>query len=134
MCQKLGNENTEILSKSTSYAVKILNEVKASYNCFAKRDFGSLVDFSIDENNFENDNNIFNNIDSSDKINTTNSTSTLNTLSSDSNNMPESNCLALVVRKDYSLTIFKNFFTTTGRLSWKIALITTIINILNMLF
>ena len=51
----------------------------------------------------------------------------------DSNN-DISNCLALTVKKDYNLTIVKNVFTTTGRLSWKIALVTAIINILNMLF
>ena len=50
------------------------------------------------------------------------------------NNSTKSNCLALTVRKDYSLIIVKNVFTTTGRLSWKIALTTTIINILNILF
>ena len=44
------------------------------------------------------------------------------------------NCLAMTVKKDYNLTIVKNVFTTTGRLSWKIALVTAIINILNMLF
>lgn len=50
------------------------------------------------------------------------------------NDAPEPNCLALTVKKDYNLTIVKNVFTTTGRLSWKIALVTSIINILNMLF
>lgn len=50
------------------------------------------------------------------------------------NDAPEPNCLALTVKKDYNLTIVKNVFTTTGRLSWKIALVTAIINILNMLF
>lgn len=47
---------------------------------------------------------------------------------------PEPNCLALTVRKDYNLEIVKNAFTVTGRLTWKIALITSIINILNMMF
>lgn len=47
---------------------------------------------------------------------------------------PEPNCLALTVKKDYNLTVIKNVFTTTGRLTWKIALVTAIINMLNMLF
>lgn len=48
--------------------------------------------------------------------------------------VPESNCLALTVRKDYNITIVKNIFTTTGRLSWKIILSTIVLNFLRMLF
>ena len=46
----------------------------------------------------------------------------------------EPNCLALTVRKDYNLTIIKNIFTTTGRMSLKVALSTFILNILRMFF
>lgn len=49
-------------------------------------------------------------------------------------NIPEPNCLALTVRKDYNLTIFKNVFTKTGRLSLKVALSTLVLNFLRMLF
>ena len=119
------NENVEVISDSMAYAVKILNEVKASYSAFAKRDFG-VYDDSI--------------LESSEKLPPENSNDSLvennvsNISKPDNSDIPESNCLALVVRKDYNLTIVKNVFTTTGRLSWKIALITAIINILNMLF
>ena len=50
------------------------------------------------------------------------------------NNLSEPNCLALTVRKDYNLIIVKNIFTSTGRLSWKVALATAILNIINLLF
>lgn len=46
----------------------------------------------------------------------------------------QANCLALTVRKDYNLTIIKNIFTTTGRMSLKVALSTFILNILRMFF
>ena len=119
------NENAEVVNNATIYAVKILNEVRASYSAFAKRDFG-VYDDSI--------------LESSENLPPENSNDSLieNTVSNisepDNSDIPESNCLALVVRKDYNLTIVKNVFTTTGRLSWKIALITAIINVLNMLF
>ncbi len=71
-------------------------------------------------------------VEQTQNINECNTTS--DDLTTTQNVIPESNCLALVVRKDYNLTIVKNIFTTTGRLSWKIALITGIINILNILF
>lgn len=48
--------------------------------------------------------------------------------------VPEPNCLALTVRKDYNLIIVKNIFTTTGRLSWKIVLSTIVLNFLRMIF
>ena len=104
------NEKAEVVSNATIYAVKILNEVKASYAAFAEKDFGTDSDSFFNQSN---------NIEVSDFS---------------SQNIPEPNCLALVVRKDYNLTIVKNIFTTTGRLSWKIAFITAVINILNMLF
>ena len=119
------NENAEVVNNATIYAVKILNEVRDSYSAFAKRDFG-VYDDSI--------------LESSENLPPENSNDSLieNTVSNisepDNSDIPESNCLALVVRKDYNLTIDKNVFTTTGRLSWKIALITAIINVLNMLF
>lgn len=47
---------------------------------------------------------------------------------------PEPNCLALTVRKDYNLTIIKNIFTTSGRMSLKIALSTLVLNFLRMFF
>ena len=52
----------------------------------------------------------------------------------ESTNIPEPNCLALTVRKDYNLVIVKNIFTASGRLSWKVALATIILNFLNMIF
>ena len=116
------SENTEVISNSTVYAVKILNEVKASYAAFAERDFGTtdeLPDDILTSNSESKQENIVN---------------VSNVLKTENNDTTKSNCLALVVRKDYNLTIVKNIFTTTGRLSWKIALISAIINVLNMLF
>ena len=116
------NEKAEVVSNATIYAVKILNEVKASYAAFAEKDFGTDSFF-----------NQSNNIEVSD-FSSQNNTINSNVVEPKNENIPEPNCLALVVRKDYNLTIVKNIFTTTGRLSWKIAFITAVINILNMLF
>lgn len=55
-------------------------------------------------------------------------------ISMNNDDIPEPNCLALTVKKDYNLTIVKNVFTTTGRLSWKVILATIAINFLNMIF
>lgn len=50
------------------------------------------------------------------------------------NDIPEPNCLALTVKKDYNLTIVKNIFTKTGRMSIKVALSTLVLNFLRMFF
>ncbi len=46
----------------------------------------------------------------------------------------ETNCLALTVRKDYNISIIKNGFFTTLRLSWKVAISTFVLNILKLFF
>ena len=46
----------------------------------------------------------------------------------------ETNCLALTVRKDYNLSIFKNGIVTTFRVSWKIAVSTFLLNLLKLFF
>lgn len=48
--------------------------------------------------------------------------------------VPNPNCLALTVRRDYNLTIVKNIFTASGRLSWKVVLATLVLNFLNLIF
>ena len=121
---EIPNEKAEVVGNATVYAVKILNEVKASYTAFAEKDFGT------DSESFFNQSNNTEISDFSYQNNAINS----NVVEPKNENIPEPNCLALVVRKDYNLTIVKNIFTTTGRLSWKIAFITAVINILNMLF
>lgn len=121
---EIPNEKAEVVGNATVYAVKILNEVKASYTAFAEKDFGT------DSESFFNQSNNTEVSDFSYQNNAINS----NVVEPKNENIPEPNCLALVVRKDYNLTIVKNIFTTTGRLSWKIAFITAVINILNMLF
>lgn len=121
---EIPNEKAEVVGNATVYAVKILNEVKASYTAFAEKDFGT------DSESFFNQSNNTEVSDFSYPNNAINS----NVVEPKNENIPEPNCLALVVRKDYNLTIVKNIFTTTGRLSWKIAFITAVINILNMLF
>lgn len=46
----------------------------------------------------------------------------------------QANCFALTVRKDYNLTIIKNIFTTSVRMSLKIAFSTFVLNFLRMFF
>lgn len=58
----------------------------------------------------------------------------IDTISSTENSIPEPNCLALTVRRDYNLMIVKNIFTASGRLSWKIVLATVVLNFLRMIF
>lgn len=70
-------------------------------------------------------------------VDTASSTVSLNdtsTFSENNSDTPEPNCLALTVRKDYNLTIIKNIFTTSGRMSLKIALSTLFLNFLRMFF
>ena len=43
------NEKAEVVSNATIYAVKILNEVKASYAAFAEKDFGTDSDSLINQ-------------------------------------------------------------------------------------
>lgn len=57
-----------------------------------------------------------------------------NDVASTPNEDNQANCLALTVRKDYNLTIIKNIFTTSGRMSLKIALSTLVLNFLRMFF
>lgn len=49
-------------------------------------------------------------------------------------NPSEINCLALTVRKDYNLSIIKNGFFTTLRVSWKVAVSTFVLGLLKFLF
>jgi len=41
------------------------------------------------------------------------------------------NCLALTVRKDYKITVFKNMVGKGAKVSWKIALSLLVMNFLN---
>ena len=42
------------------------------------------------------------------------------------------NCLALTVREDYHVAVFKNFVKKSARISWKIAISILTMNFLNM--
>ncbi len=42
------------------------------------------------------------------------------------------NCLALTVKEDYHIVVFKNFIRKSARISWKIALSIFTMNFLNM--
>ena len=42
------------------------------------------------------------------------------------------NCLALTVKEDYHIVVFKNFFKKSARISWKIAISFLTMNFLNM--
>lgn len=46
--------------------------------------------------------------------------------------IPAPNCLALTVKKEYSLTTFVNFIVKTARVSLKVALSTIILHILDL--
>ena len=50
------------------------------------------------------------------------------------NETVETNCLALTVRKDYSLSIFKNSIFTPIRMSIKVAVLTAILNVIKLYF
>ena len=54
------------------------------------------------------------------------------TINNNVENENSTNCIALTVRKDYNLSIFKNSIFTTLRVSWKIAISTFILNILKL--
>lgn len=102
---EMQSDNTNSLDGSSLVnAAEILKDVKASYAAFSKKDFGSYDKESLDfkEDSIESDNtsNISNILEKSDDV--------------EENKVPESNCLALTVRKDYNLTILKNI-VTTGR-------------------
>lgn len=84
----------------------------------------------VDENSEGLDFSIDNNVQLEDSA--TSTSSEVNNLENKDCN--QSNCLALTVRKDYNLTIIKNIFTTSGRVSLKIAISTFILNILRMFF
>lgn len=47
---------------------------------------------------------------------------------------PVVNCLALAVRKEYSLTIAKNIFFKTCKTTWKIGLSILVLNFLSFFF
>ena len=42
------------------------------------------------------------------------------------------NCLALTVKEDYHIAVFKNFVKKSARISWKIAISILTMNFLNM--
>lgn len=91
------------------------------------------------ENNFDLKSNL--EIIKEDNIDTTNNTEqdiTIDNSVIDENSEKEEaiepNCLVLTVRKDYNLSIIKNSFLTTLRVSWKVALSTFVLNILKLFF
>ena len=46
----------------------------------------------------------------------------------------ETNCLALTVRKNYNISIFKNTVFTTFRVTFKVAVFTFVLNFLSLFF
>lgn len=80
-------------------------------------------------NDCKNDLNIDTNVDTQDNIDFTSQDCT-----DSDNEETESNCLALTIRQDYSVSIFKNGLLTTGRLSLKVILSTIFLNILRLFF
>ena len=98
-------------------------------------------DFNF-ENHLDNDEIIENNVDEVEKLDITSDSNDSNldekVASEDSslskNETVETNCLALTVRKDYSLSIFKNSIFTSIRMSIKVAVLTAILNIIKLFF
>lgn len=107
------------------------------------------VKMDLIENNVEEEKNPdiilnYNVINSEKKINTENQKSdnlvqenipiNFETSSFNKSETVETNCLALTVRKDYSLAIFKNSIFTSIRMSIKVAILTIILNVLKLFF
>lgn len=91
-----------------------------------------MLETKLDKNAL--DNNQLNNTVSNVNLESKEETTFIDNNVSSNNSLPEPNCLALTVRKDYNLVIVKNIFTATGRLSWKIILSTLVLNFLRMMF
>lgn len=60
-----------------------------------------------------------------------NNSSVENSLEAENNNV---NCLALTVKKDYSLSIVKHVFVRTWKTTWRVALSVFILNFLSFFF
>ena len=60
-----------------------------------------------------------------------NNSSVENSLEAENNNV---NCLALIVKKDYSLSIVKHVFVRTWKTTWRVALSVFILNFLSFFF
>ncbi|CDA58896.1 unknown [Clostridium sp. CAG:245] len=60
-----------------------------------------------------------------------NNSSVENSLEAENNNV---NCLALTVKKDYSLSIVKHVFFRTWKTTWRVALSVFILNFLSFFF
>ena len=68
-------------------------------------------------------------------INENNSNNNVNTIDDNlASDLSETNCLALTVKKDYNLTIFKNVITATKRMSFKVICSTVFLNFLRFMF
>lgn len=93
-------------------------------------------DTIIKENNdINNENNMSNNINEIENMPTLESIELLE----DENNLEkketvDTNCLALTVRKDYNISIFKNTISTTFRVTCKVTIFTFILNLLCLFF
>lgn len=93
-------------------------------------------DTIIEENNdINNENNTSNTINEIENMPTLESIELLK----DENNLEkketvDTNCLALTVRKDYNIAIFKNTISTTFRVACKVTIFTFILNLLCLFF
>lgn len=78
-----------------------------------------------------------NNFDSSESLDIENNNDNYindeTTVDNKINNSEETNCLALTVRKDYGLFIFKNGLVKTFRVTCKVAFCTFFLNLLTLL-
>ncbi len=75
-----------------------------------------MLETKLDKNAL--DNNQLNNTVSNVNLESKEETTFIDNNVSSNNSLPEPNCLALTVRKDYNLVIVKNIFTATGCNVW----------------
>ena len=98
-----------------------------------------------DENSINEENNTFNDINTTCEENQETSENSSQFLEepiinnedeevSEKKETVETNCLALTVRKNYNISIFKNTVFTTFRVTFKVAVFTFVLNFLSLFF
>jgi len=88
------------------------------------------LNISLDTENISNNNHILEDTSYSNTSLTLEQQNLNNECDSEIDNT--TNCLALTVRDNYKIVVFKNFFKKGARISWKVALSMFTINFLNM--
>lgn len=118
-CKSLAAEN-EPLEEEIN--LQESNELTSDNNIEDSENLNLNIEESVLEENTENNND--NNIIDEDFT---------NNVENETNKTEETNCLALTVRKDYGLFIFKNGLVKTFRVTCKVAFCTIFLNLLTLL-